>query len=275
MVGFARFQRSLVGRCVILPDPVKTDKTGVDLCHTIFYFDEIGSTNRLAKKFVEKQAQIGVAIVAATQTAGKGYKDDFWESPRGGLWASLAIRPEIELRYIGLVPIIAAVGIARALQNFEITPLLKWPNDLLVTSNHKKLGGIIVESSVTQFSLNYLIIGFGLNLNTRLNQYSRSLRDRVTSTLEELQREIPLDELLLEIIKKTVGGIDELKTHGVQALLDAWKGFPNILGMKVQVLTRDQDYEGTAIGLGKYGHLILKTPESQEVALSNGTVMLL
>ncbi|MFW9778304.1 MAG: biotin--[acetyl-CoA-carboxylase] ligase [Candidatus Heimdallarchaeota archaeon] len=258
-----------------MPDPVKTDKTGVDLCHTIFYFDEIGSTNRLAKKFVEKQAQIGVAIVAATQTAGKGYKDDFWESPRGGLWASLAIRPEIELRYIGLVPIIAAVGIARALQNFEITPLLKWPNDLLVTSNHKKLGGIIVESSVTQFSLNYLIIGFGLNLNTRLNQYSRSLRDRVTSTLEELQREIPLDELLLEIIKKTVGGIDELKTHGVQALLDAWKGFPNILGMKVQVLTRDQDYEGTAIGLGKYGHLILKTPESQEVALSNGTVMLL
>jgi BirA family biotin operon repressor/biotin-[acetyl-CoA-carboxylase] ligase len=264
----------LVGRWIKLPEPVKTDRIDIDLCRTILYFDEVGSTNTLAKKYGENQTSMGIAIVAGIQTAGKGYKDDFWESPRGGLWASLAIKPEIELRFIGLVPLLAAVGIARALRKFGVTSLLKWPNDLLIPGSYKKLGGIIVESSVTQFSLNYLIIGFGLNINTRLNQYSRSLQDRITSTLEEFQREIPLNELLVEIIEKIADGLNELRAHGAQTLLDAWKDFPNILGMQIQVVTRDQEYKGKAIGLSKYGHLILKTPESQEISLSNGTVNL-
>lgn len=252
---------------------MKINQIDVSLCRTIIHFDEVGSTSTLAKKYCEKN-QIGVAIVAATQTKGKGYKGDHWESPRGGLWASLAIKPNIELRHLGLVPLLAAVGIARALQKYNITPLLKWPNDLLVPSNYKKLGGIIVESSVTQFTLNYLIVGFGLNINTRVNQYSRPLQDRITSTLEEYQREINLIELLVEIIQKIADGIDELRTHGAQTLLAAWKKLPNILGMQIQVQTRDQEYKGRAIGLSKYGHLILETPESQEVALSNGTVIL-
>lgn len=258
-----------------MPDLVKEKLVHSKLCPRIYSYAEVGSTNDLARKLIEKKNQIGFVIVAEKQTAGKGQEGRFWESPNGGLWSSLAIQPQIELKLVGMVPIISALGIANALETFDIRTLLKWPNDILVRHNLKKIGGILVEGKITQFSLNYLIIGIGLNINNTLNQFSIALQDQITTVYEEFNVEIDLDILLQEIIQQIEDCFRILKSYGPQPLLSEWKKKDNILGMNIIVQSPEGEYQGKAVDISPYGQLVLEISESDKVIIPTGTVTFL
>ncbi|UCE13051.1 MAG: biotin--[acetyl-CoA-carboxylase] ligase [Candidatus Heimdallarchaeota archaeon] len=178
-----------------MPSSIKEIQTTSKLCPKVYRYTELGSTNNIARQIIENEDQIGFAIVAETQTAGQGQGGRFWESPRGGLWISLAIKPSIELPYLGMIPILSAVGIANALETFDIEVMLKWPNDILIPRNLRKVGGILAEGKVTQLSLDYLIIGVGINVNNTIEQFSLPLQEEITTLFEEFQKKINLDNL--------------------------------------------------------------------------------
>ncbi|MFX0183977.1 MAG: biotin--[acetyl-CoA-carboxylase] ligase [Candidatus Hodarchaeota archaeon] len=244
------------------------------LCPIIFKFTELGSTNNLARKYIEDENNIGFVIAAETQTAGYGQRGNYWESPRGGLWCSLAIKPYMELQSLGVVPILSSVGIAKTLRKYNVNTTLKWPNDILLSKSFKKLGGILVEGKITQYSLNYLIIGIGLNINNTLTQYSRPLRSKITTTYEELNKEISLDKLLGDIIKQIDESFEKLRSKGVRAILEDWKQHDNILGMDIVVQDSEKEYHGKAVDISPYGHLVLKTSDSNIKNISNGRIIL-
>ncbi|MHA2293821.1 MAG: biotin--[acetyl-CoA-carboxylase] ligase, partial [Candidatus Hodarchaeales archaeon] len=214
-------------------------------------------------------------IVTKTQTRGRGQRGRTWESPNGGLWTSLAIRPQNELKHLAIVPILSAVGIAKALESFDIRIMLKWPNDLIFKDNLRKIGGILVEGSITQFSIDYLIIGIGINVNTVLNQYSLSLRSKITTILEEYQVEINLLVLLKRIIFQIEECFSVLKNQGISSLLREWKKRDSLLGKKVIIKDSRRDYRGTVAGISPNGQLILNTSKSGEFKISTGTVILI
>lgn len=257
-----------------MPDFIQEILIHSKLCPRIYYYAEVGSTNNLARKTIEKKNLIGFAITAKTQSAGKGQGGRFWESPSGGLWSSLAIQPKIELSLLGIIPILSAVGIAMALETFDIKTMLKWPNDILIRHNLKKIGGILVEGKVTQLSLEYLIIGIGLNINNTLNQYSKTLQEQTTTVYEEFNKEIDLNILLQEIICQIDGLFETLRSDGVQPLLNKWKQKDNILGMDVIVRSPEGEYRGKAVDISPYGQLVLEMPNSEKAVISNGTVIL-
>jgi BirA family biotin operon repressor/biotin-[acetyl-CoA-carboxylase] ligase len=244
------------------------------LCPKIFKFTELGSTNNLARKYIEHKSYIGFVIAAETQTAGYGQRGNYWESPHGGLWCSLAIKPFMELELLGIVPILSAVGIANTLRKYNVNTTLKWPNDILLSNSLKKLGGILIEGKITQYSLNYLIIGIGLNINNTLKQYSRPLRSKITTTYEELNKELDLDKLLEDIIKQIDESFEKLRSKGAQAILEAWKQNDNILGMDIVVQNSEKEYHGKAVDISPYGHLVLETSESKIINISNGRIIL-
>lgn len=61
----------------------------------IYCFDEVDSTNIIAKELAEDDAKEGVVVIAKTQTRGRGRRGKKWISPRGGIWMSIILRPEI------------------------------------------------------------------------------------------------------------------------------------------------------------------------------------
>jgi len=257
-----------------MPNFIKEILTHSKLCPRIYSYAQVSSTNSLAKKIVEEEKRTGFVIVAKTQSAGKGQGERIWESPLGGLWSSLAIQPQIELSLLGMVPILSAVAIAKALESFDIKTLLKWPNDFLIKHNMRKLGGILVEGKVTQFSLNYLIIGVGLNINNTLNQYSNALQEKITTVYEEFDKKIDPILLLREIISHLESSFEILRAQGPQVLLDEWKQHDNILGMNVIVQSPDREYRGKAADISQYGQLILEISDSDIVTIPTGTVIL-
>ncbi|MFX0123035.1 MAG: biotin--[acetyl-CoA-carboxylase] ligase [Candidatus Hodarchaeota archaeon] len=243
-----------------------------DLCPRIYTYADVDSTNNVARELIEENNQIGFAVVAERQSAGRGQGGRVWESPQGGLWTSLAIQPQIELSQLGMIPILSAVGIAKALEIFEIETLLKWPNDILIKHNLKKIGGILVEGKVTQFFLDYLIIGIGLNINSTLDQYSKLLRDQITTIFEEFERKIDLNRLLQEIIRQIEDSFESLRLYGAKSILEEWKEKDNIIGMNVIVQNPEGKYQGKVVDISQRGHLVLEISDSNRIELFTGTV---
>ncbi|UCG90124.1 MAG: biotin--[acetyl-CoA-carboxylase] ligase [Candidatus Heimdallarchaeota archaeon] len=257
-----------------MPDFIEEIVTQSKLCSKIYSYDEVDSTNNLARNLIEEKNQVGFVIVAQRQSSGKGQADRLWESPTGGLWSSLAIRPQIELSSLGMVPILSAVGITKALETFDVKTKLKWPNDILISHNLKKIGGILVEGKLTQFSLDYLIIGIGLNINNTVDQYSPALQEQITTVFEEFNMKIDLSQLLLEIINQIEDSFEILRSYGALALLNEWKQKDNILGMNVIVQSPEGEYHGKAVDISPNGQLVLEISESKKVNITTGTVII-
>jgi BirA family biotin operon repressor/biotin-[acetyl-CoA-carboxylase] ligase len=245
------------------------------LCKKIYRYSDVGSTNDLARKLLETEKRKKFAIIAEVQTEGKGSNDRVWESPPGGLWSSLAIQPQINLHHLGIVPILSSLGISKALNNLGLEIILKWPNDLLVRRNLKKIGGILVEGKITQSALHYLIIGFGININNSIDQFSPTIRNKITTAFEETNEKYQLLTLINNIILNIEERFDIVMSEGALPIVNEWKEHPNILGMNMIISNKDGEFYGTAIDLTPYGQLILKDSTDEKKTISTGTVTLL
>lgn len=221
----------------------------------------------------DKEQNFG--IISKTQTAGYGQRGHFWESPSGGLWCSLALKPEINPRRMGLIPILCALSVAKALKSYHISTRLKWPNDILHSTDNKKLGGIIVEGKVSRKDVEYLIIGIGININTYLKQYSLPLRKDITSTLEITKTHIELEPLLHKIINSLERGFNNMARGEEGDILLEWKKWDNILGRKITITSNNIEFEGIAKDLTKYGQIILELDDGREISFASGNLSLL
>jgi BirA family biotin operon repressor/biotin-[acetyl-CoA-carboxylase] ligase len=258
----------------VLAKLLKTESINSIACPTIYYYSDLGSTNSIARNLISEKQELGFVVISEVQTGGYGQREKFWESPRGGLWCSLGIKPEFRILCLGLVPMLTALSVARALEIYKVKTKLKWPNDILNSSNNKKIGGILVEGKVTQHSLKYLIIGIGLNINNTLDQYSPVLRNEISTTFEILKEKIPLKDLLIEIIKQLEYRLNIIREGGELKILSEWKKWDNILEQNVKIISNNREYHGIARDISKDGQLILELEDGRTITFSSGHLIL-
>jgi BirA family biotin operon repressor/biotin-[acetyl-CoA-carboxylase] ligase len=253
---------------------LKRESLNSTICPTIYYYSELGSTNNIAKEFIFEQRDLGFVVISKTQTGGYGQRGNFWESPKGGLWCSIVIKPKFELYSIGLVPILTALSVAKALEEFDINSRLKWPNDILSSPDNKKIGGILVEGKVSQHSLEYLIIGIGLNINNTFDQYSLALREKITTTYEILNKKIPLKSLLSKILVQINNELNQIYANREMEILSEWKKWDNILGLDVRLISNNIEYQGIAKDISRNGQLLLELKDGRSKKFSSGHLII-
>ena len=110
---------------------------------------DVPSTQDLARERVES---LPVAVIASTQSEGRGRSGSRWDNADRALAVSLAWPANDEDRRP--FSLMAGVAAARVLTD---GPVLKWPNDVL--RGESKVGGILVERSHQG-----VVAGLGLNL---------------------------------------------------------------------------------------------------------------
>ncbi len=130
----------------------------------------------------------GLAIVADSQTAGRGQHGHAWHSPAGlGLYLTVACRPAppIPLADSATLPLRAAQLLLDALDSLGCRPpaaTIKPPNDILVDG--RKLCGILIETRLAPAPPNdieTIVAGFGLNLRHAPSDFPPALRPSATS----------------------------------------------------------------------------------------------
>ncbi len=191
----------------------------------VYCYTSVDSTNQVAKRLASRGAEEGTLVVAEEQSEGRGKRGRSWESAYGcGIWASLILRPQISSFHTWKVTLGAAVSIARAIRRLtELEPTLKWPNDILIRA--KKVGGVLTEISTqpNQQETNPLILGFGLNVNHRQEDFSEELRQQATSLYIESGKQVPRITLLQNILEIMEEQFTQLGNSEHQRLLKQWR----------------------------------------------------
>jgi BirA family biotin operon repressor/biotin-[acetyl-CoA-carboxylase] ligase len=226
----------------------------------LVHLPSVSSTNNYAKTLAKENESEGTIILSDIQLKGRGRKQRSWVSPKNGLWFSIILRPNIPPTDAMKITMCAACALTEAIkQKTNLNPSIKWPNDILI--NNKKACGILTELSAEIDTINYLIIGIGLNTN---NQLPGDLRGLATSLKIELKEEVNNLSLFIQILESFEHFYTELINQNDEMIRTTWISSSSTIGSNILVKTEKGDIKGKAIGLGKHGELLLQTPQGEE-----------
>jgi len=218
---------------------------------------EITSTNDIAKKLASEGAREGTVIVAQRQTGGRGRFGKKWVSPVGGLWFSIILRPKIRPQEINLLTFLASVSVCNIInQSLRTRSSIKWPNDILL--DEKKVCGILTETAICSGSLEYVVIGIGINTNNRVYLFPEDLRKNSTSLIEITGEEIDNKALLTRLLREIEDYYRILKVGNYNRILRDWKKHCCLLGKEITIHENGETFTGEAIDVDYQGALLIK-----------------
>jgi BirA family biotin operon repressor/biotin-[acetyl-CoA-carboxylase] ligase len=228
----------------------------------VHYFVEAGSTNDIAASLAEGGAPEGTVILASAQTAGRGRLGRRWYSPPdAGLYVSLIVRSTRAAPYLTLA---GGVAVARGITQATGLPVqIKWPNDVIVSdsarpSRSRKVAGILAEASSGADGVNYVILGFGINL--RAAAYPPELTERATSIETELGRAVDGAVVLAESLAAMNLYLSSLAEGVPGRVLEDWRALsPLSRGGSVELTTPAGRIDGIAAGIDDTGALLVRT----------------
>jgi len=199
----------------------------------IYRFKKVSSTNDVAKEIALK-GERNFVVVADEQIKGKGRIGREWLSPLGGLYFSVVTKKN------PMLPLISGISVASSLKDFDLFPVLKWPNDVMI--KNKKISGILIEC------LNdYCVIGVGVNVNKTPLKTATSIKD-------ETGRNVSKDMVLTSVLKN-------FESCSEKNVLDEYKKLSSTIGKWVKIKTLKGDTEGKAVDVDEHGRLVLESGE--------------
>ncbi|WP_144903485.1 biotin--[acetyl-CoA-carboxylase] ligase [Halobellus captivus] len=238
---------------------------GLDAPYAVEYHDRVASTNDCARELAEEGAS-DIVVVADEQTGGRGRLARRWTAPKGGIWASLLVRPRRPPAEIPLYTLAAAVAVARASHEVGVDARIKWPNDVLVvdaSGRERKLAGILTEMEGEADRVSWLVVGTGVNANVDADDLppgATSLRAEVG----DVDRRAFLQRMLETFHELTSDGAN------LDRILDAWREHAATLGRRVRVETPGGVIEGDAVDVQFPGSLVVRTDDGEERVVHAG-----
>lgn len=216
--------------------------------------DEVtGSTNATAAAMAEDGAPQWTLVAASHQTAGRGRLGRTWEDVGGrALLVSVILRPSLSANRAGLLSLLAGASMATAIREVAGRPATcKWPNDLLVEA--RKVGGILLESSLRDERLASVVVGIGVNLEPPPGVEGAAgigdvrLRDLLTSFLVRFH------------------GVYEAETPSwEERVRGAWLPVSSTIGQLVGATSASGEVvRGRAVGIDEFGGLRLSTDRGE------------
>lgn len=189
----------------------------------LFFLPVCASTNSEAQQLLLKnEATEGCVVLTDEQTHGRGQRGNTWEAAPGkNITLSVILSPVfLAVRhqfYLNMAVSLAVLDLLREQGLGQAR--VKWPNDLYFED--RKLGGILIENTVTSQSIQHSIVGIGLNVN----QLHFGI-GTATSLAAEIGTQLDVKRLvnrLLELLEKRYlemrsGKTDKLKYEYLQAL---------------------------------------------------------
>jgi BirA family biotin operon repressor/biotin-[acetyl-CoA-carboxylase] ligase len=226
----------------------------------IFYFESLGSTQDQAIKMASNPRYNGAVVIAQKQTGGRGRAGRKWISPKGGIWLSIILRPEFDISVATLFPIASSLALSKALEKcFEISPELKWPND--VTLNGKKVAGILVDASLESNQIENIVLGVGINFDVNAKEIEENLKNTpnfygVTS-LQKLKKNVTAIKLVQVFLIELENIFEMLNSGQTKKIIKEWTSRSSTIGKIVKLNTKTGKTKGKAIRIDDDGALVI------------------
>jgi len=235
----------------------------------VYAYETTESTMNVAHRLAGAGEPEGSVVVAEGQERGRGRLGRNWVSPKGkGIYASVILRPALQLSEAPLMTLMAAVAVAKAVQDQTgLIPEIKWPNDLLIDG--KKVSGILTELSGELNRIHYVIIGIGLNVNTPAS----SLPSHATSLAEQAGRKIDRVAVARSLLVELDRVYRLFSQRQFGSILESWRQFAGFLGKRVRVVIEGRSVDGQAMDVDSSGALMVRTDAGFVESLPAGEVL--
>jgi BirA family biotin operon repressor/biotin-[acetyl-CoA-carboxylase] ligase len=128
--------------------------------------DSVDSTNNYLKQLViSEKPNEGTVVIAQEQTAGRGQRENYWESNKGeNIIMSFVVYPFfLNASNQFMLSKIVALGVVDFLKNYIDEVKIKWPNDIYIKEN--KIAGILIENTLLGNKISSSVVGIGININ--------------------------------------------------------------------------------------------------------------
>jgi BirA family biotin operon repressor/biotin-[acetyl-CoA-carboxylase] ligase len=218
---------------------------------------ELDSTQRLARELALAGAEEGTAVVAETQTAGRGRLGRTWHSPPGrNLYCSVVLRPALAPEHVPQLALVAGLAVARAIEGATgLEARLKWPNDVLVGG--RKTTGILTELDAELERVHFVVVGIGVNVNLPDEALPAELRGKATSLAAAAGRPIDRPAFTGRLLAELEAQYRRFLAGGLAAVRTDWEARSALQGREVTAVTPQATVRGRVIGLDDDGALRL------------------
>ena len=234
----------------------------------VYRYETVGSTNTELTELIRQGAAEGTVVLARQQTAGRGRLGRRFESPAGkGIYLSLVLRPGLPMTEAQAVTVSAAVAVCRAVKRLCGLDLgIKWVNDLYY--NGKKVCGILTEAGadIESGQLEWLVVGIGLNLTSRPEDWPEELRPIAGSLYPGGPAPVSRAALAGAIARELLGLCPAFDC------LDEYRARCFVPGHWVTVCTGTESYAAKAVVIDDAGRLIVQREGGRTEALCHGEV---
>jgi len=233
----------------------------------------VHSTNQYLKEIDSDSIENGYVVVANEQTQGRGRRSREFVSARDeGIYFSILLKLNGRQHDIRLLTICAAVAVAKAIESVcKINAEIKWVNDIYC--NGKKICGILTEAIMSGElqELDTVIIGIGINTGT----VPFEIREIATSIKEETGMCGIRNDLIAELLNQFEAVyLDYTTNDKAYDIMKYYESKLFIKGQQVFVVTLENEYVVTVLGVDKTGALIVENDKGDIQHIVTGEIKL-
>ncbi len=252
----------------------------------VVYTEQTGSTNTELKRLARWGAPEGLLYITDEQLVGRGRLEKKWHAPaQSSLLMSLLFRPGdiLAAGQAQRLTMLCSLALADAIEaHANVTPELKWPNDL-VWQDGKKLAGILTEVEIEGDRLAWIVVGLGLNVNIDFSKHESYQAGNGAPPLSQTATSLSMilgqdtSELRLPILQRFLVNVErryEVLRRG-KLPHHEWRGRLVGLGQPVTIISVDgSTRQGIMADVDENGALLLQEADGSILTILAGDVSL-
>jgi BirA family biotin operon repressor/biotin-[acetyl-CoA-carboxylase] ligase len=253
--------------CGPLPADVQKRLAAARLGRRMYFHPDVTSTNDIALALARAGEVEGTVVVADHQRDGRGRRGQVWSSPPGrNLLMSVILRPGTDARGALPVTLVVAMSVSVVLSKLlDVETLVKWPND--VVSSRGKIAGILAESSASASGVDHVVVGIGLNVNTREEEFPAGMPYPAASCFTLTGTEWDRADIAADVLGTIEAYYDRFLRDGFGPLRSAYEARLAHAGRQVAFAHAGGRREGRVRGVAPDGALRVEVSEGEEVLL--------
>ncbi|MEM8883208.1 MAG: biotin--[acetyl-CoA-carboxylase] ligase [Planctomycetota bacterium] len=233
---------------------------------SVYYAEEVESTQDIAFELMVEGRPHGTLVVAEHQTSGRGREQRTWYTTAGkSLCFSVLLDLEPPDTFASVLTIAIAASVARAIQDLAGLPArIDFPNDIMVRD--KKIAGILLEVKDYGVEQTRAVAGVGVNVNQLPEDFPEEIRAFASSLRIEHREDdpIPRPRLLRYILRELEKWLDGIAKGDFEELEQEWNRFANLVGQEVLVERGEDKIKGRVLEASIRSGLKLRTEDGEQ-----------
>ena len=241
--------------------------------YNLLIHDEIDSTNSEAIRLARSGVSGNFVVWAHKQNHGRGSNMRSWYSGTENLTVSILLNTNARCEILSQITFVASLAVhdtvTAIFKQYKVSDKvqLKWPNDALV--NNHKIAGILLEAiNIRQYARNYIIIGFGINVNE-----SPYIADKlITNCKEFCKSAIDIGFVLDKLVTYFDIYYKQWSLNGFVIIRNLWLKKAYLIGKVITINSGNNRISGTFLDIDYSGSIRIKLAGGRIHYVSTGEI---